>query len=71
MSNPDAPPEHDPTAPAYRLLFVGASNEVVGVERLTASSDDVALAVAEQLAATHPVELWDGIRFIEWFEPNA
>ncbi|MHB2205085.1 hypothetical protein [Methylobacterium sp. CM6257] len=70
MSNLDALPGHDPTTPVYRLLFIGASNEVLRVERLNASSDDVALAVAQQLAEAHPVELWDGIRFIERFDPS-
>lgn len=70
MNKLDTPARRDPTAPDYRLVFIGASNEVTRVERVTASSDDVAIAMAQQSAATDRVELWDSIRFIERFEPH-
>lgn len=70
MSNLDVLLESDAKAADYRLMFVGAFGEVINVERLNATSDEVAQTVAEQSASTHAVELWQGLRFIERFQPN-
>lgn len=70
MSNLDGAQRNARIAPNYRLLYISTSNEVIRVERLNASDDDVAIAVAQELAVTHFVELWDGMRFIERFEPQ-
>lgn len=70
MSNVDLLGGSNPKPPAYRLMFVGASGEVVDVERLNAPNDEVALTIAEQSAENYTIELWDGLRFIKRFKPK-
>jgi hypothetical protein len=55
----------------YRAILLDAKGNVVGIERLTVGSDDEALARAEAMAAGYAVELWDGLRFLEHFDPGC
>jgi hypothetical protein len=64
----------DPRAqPAHRYLaqVVAADGRVVRTERLAAATDDEALALAAALSGSHAVALWDGLRFLEHFDPRA
>ena len=57
-------------APArYRVLLLGAAGQVTRMVPIQANGDAHAERMAQSLADDHPVELWDGMRFIEQFEP--
>lgn len=56
--------------PSYRVLTLDADQNVSGVMHIKAADDASAKAVAERLAKECATELWDGLRFIEHFEPG-
>lgn len=55
----------------YRVVVLSTTKEVIRVERLSASSDEEAYALAQTLGDGHAIELWDGARFIEHFNQNS
>ncbi|WP_375462823.1 hypothetical protein [uncultured Methylobacterium sp.] len=60
-----------PQPPArYRALLLSAAGQVLRMEHLPASDDADAMRRARLLVDGHAVELWDGVRFIERFEPS-
>lgn len=56
---------------AYRVLILSASGHVLLSEPLSAADDSEAMALARQRSGTATVELWDGVRFMEHFPPQA
>ncbi len=57
-------------AVAYRVITLCADGNVLATHPLSASSDEEAAQLASALAADRAIELWDGLRFIEHFEPK-
>lgn len=55
---------------AYRVLVLSPSGRVLVNEPIAAASDTEAVAVARQRSGTAPIELWDGVRFMEHFPPR-
>ena len=53
--------------PRYRVILLGKSGEVLGMNRLHVGDDPTAIVEAKALVNGHAVELWDGVRFIEHF----
>jgi hypothetical protein len=59
----------DSTAtPCYRVQFIDLEGNVARTERLQATTDDEALALACTMTDGYAVELWDGLRFVEHFD---
>lgn len=56
---------------AYRVILLRKDGTVVGTVPVSARDDDLAIERAKALADGHAVELWDGLRFIEHFDPIA
>lgn len=56
--------------PAYRVLAMSRDETVIADVAVQAADDEEAIAVAKQLATGRVIELWDGLRFVERFEPN-
>lgn len=54
---------------AYCVLRLAADGRVLAIVPVPAESDLEALTLAETLKGGCTVELWDGLRFIERFEP--
>ena len=73
MPSDTASPSQSPsrTEPSYHVVLLGSAYEVLKVEHLNASSDDVAVAVAQELSGGRAAELWAGTRFIERFNPGV
>ncbi|WP_336486363.1 hypothetical protein [Methylobacterium nigriterrae] len=63
-------PGSEPAEPRYRVIVLSTCNEVIRTERLSASSDDEALSLIRPMVDGHALELWDGVRFIERFNPS-
>ncbi len=53
----------------YRALLLGSSGEIIALTALTARDDDDAMQIAGSMVDGRAVELWDGLRFIERFDP--
>ena len=58
-----------PSPPRYRVFILGSDNRVLRMEPIAVETDDEALSQARAFVDGHAVELWDGLRFIEHFEP--
>lgn len=56
---------------AYRAMTLTGDGRVAANVLLCAGSDLEALTAAKVLAGEFAVELWDGLRFIERFEPRT
>lgn len=56
---------------AYRVLILNERGHVLLSEPITAASDTEAMAMAQKRVGTAPVELWDGVRFMEHFTPQV
>lgn len=54
--------------PAYRAVVVDAQNTVVSVDALQATHLEEAAVLAQRMAATSTVYLWEGVRFIGRFQ---
>ena len=59
-----------PEPPAYRAMILDQVGNVLSNASLPARDDEVAKAQARTLVDGHAVELWDGLRFIEHFDPD-
>ncbi|GJE46830.1 hypothetical protein [Methylobacterium soli] len=55
----------------YRAFILDADQTVLRIEHLPAQDDDAALELARKLLDGRPIELWDGLRFIEHLDPGA
>jgi hypothetical protein len=55
----------------YRAFILDADETVLRIEYLPAQDDDTALDLARKLLDGRPIELWDGLRFIEHLDPGA
>lgn len=55
----------------YLVMMVCPRGSVLLITKFDAQSDDAALVVAQGLRNEHAVELWQGVRFIERFDPVA
>ncbi|KAB1077103.1 hypothetical protein [Methylobacterium soli] len=55
----------------YRAFILDADETVLRIEHLPAHDDDAALDLARKLLDGRPIELWDGMRFIEHLDPGA
>lgn len=53
----------------YRAMTLDACGRILSVERLSAPGDREAMDLARAMVDGHAVDLWDGLRFIECFEP--
>lgn len=65
------PPICPELPPAYRVLVLSPSGRVLLSEPIAAASDTEAAAMVRRRSGTAPVELWDGVRFIEHFPPQV
>ena len=61
----------DNMSPCYRALILTTDGRIAGTERLPSGNDDEASHAAWAMADKHAVDLWDGLRFIEHFEPRT
>lgn len=66
---PTPRPRH--TGTNYHVVLLGTAYEVLKVEHLNASSDDVAVAVAREISGSSAAELWAGTRLIERLNLSA
>ncbi|WP_336485676.1 hypothetical protein [Methylobacterium nigriterrae] len=55
----------------YRAFVLDADGNVLRIEHLTVQNDDAAISLAGAMVEGRVIELWDGLRFIEHFEPSA
>lgn len=55
--------------PCYRAVILDACGGAVLSTLVSASGDDEAMDKAQALIDGHAIDLWDGFRFIERFEP--
>ena len=53
----------------YRAFVVCPDGYVLNTLTFSAFGDDSASAIAEGMVDGHAIELWDGVRFIERFDP--
>jgi hypothetical protein len=60
-------PETSVTSSAYRALILLPDGRVFDTHSLMADDDDEAITLAEAMVDGHAVELWDGLRYIEYF----
>ncbi len=62
------PSQESDVGPHYLVQFIDLEGNVIRMERLTAATDEEALALASAMANGHAIELWDGLRFLEHFD---
>lgn len=55
--------------PAYRAMVIASDDRVVFQVPLPVRTDEAAKVVAQSMADVRTVEVWDGLRFIERFDP--
>jgi hypothetical protein len=53
----------------YRISIVGKAGHVVDVYEPLCVSDEEASHKAELLAQGRPVDIWQGDRWVAWFDP--
>ncbi|RYE97882.1 MAG: hypothetical protein EOO77_38250 [Oxalobacteraceae bacterium] len=64
------PPSAEPDrTPSYRAVVLDAYGGEVLNTPISAAGDDEAKGKARALVDGHALDLWDGLRFIERFEP--
>ncbi|TXN00296.1 hypothetical protein FV222_11945 [Methylobacterium sp. WL103] len=56
---------------AYRALILLPDGRVLDTNSLMATNDDEAIRLAEAMVDGHAVELWDGLRYIEYFAAKS
>ncbi|MBR0831411.1 hypothetical protein JQ596_38490 [Bradyrhizobium manausense] len=54
----------------YRAFVLTFEDDIIQSVDLVCATEENARLLAERLAETNPVELWDGPRRIERFEPR-
>lgn len=59
----------DDQPPRYRVIVLARNGEVLSTTRLDARNDMEAKILARSRVDGHALELWDGVRFIELFDP--
>jgi hypothetical protein len=62
-------PEEPGSEPAYRALLLSPEGSVIDMQTLIAADDEEAVQLAKAIVDGHAVDLWDGLRFIEHFDP--
>jgi hypothetical protein len=62
-------PEGPGSAPLYRALLLSPDGPVIDIQTLIAADDEEAVQLAKSIVDGHAVDLWDGLRFIEHFDP--
>src|SRR4051794_33953742 len=55
----------------YRAFVLDADGNVLRIEHLAVPNDDAAISLAGAMVEGRVIELWDGLRFIEHFEPST
>jgi hypothetical protein len=55
---------------SYRICFLAPDGHVGGAKLIFHSTDEEAVAVAEQLVDDRVVELWDHTRRVKRFDPK-
>lgn len=65
------PPDPKGRPPSYRAFVLTPDGRIACTQVLACESDAEALHAAAAVAETHGVDLWDGLRFIEHFEPRS
>ena len=68
-----APQSETAKPPVYRVMLLDADGRVLSNLPLPPSveSDERAKSTAQSMVDGHAVELWDGLRFIEHFDPKS
>ncbi|GJD93132.1 hypothetical protein OCOJLMKI_0322 [Methylobacterium iners] len=63
--------ESDPTSSArrYRALVLYENGRILKTVEFSAWGEGAALAIAKGMVNEHAIELWDGLRFLDRFEP--
>ena len=61
--------ERGPTS--YRAHILTQDGRIAGTKKLVVENDAEALHAVATMAESHAVDLWDGLRFIEHFEPKT
>lgn len=56
--------------PSYRALLLTVDGRIAGTKHLSGKTDAEASRAAAAIADEHAVDLWDGLRFVEHFEPR-
>ena len=59
--------ELDGADPRYRAVLIDVNGYTVATVQIEASGDDEAMVQAMALVDGHGVDLWDGVRFIEYY----
>lgn len=59
-----------PPQPAYRVVLIAKNGTVLGTVPVSVEGDEEGLERARSMVDGHAVELWDGLRFIEFFPPH-
>lgn len=54
--------------PCYRVQLIDLEGNVVRTERLQATTENEALALASAMTDGYAVEFWDRLRFVEHFD---
>ncbi|GLS44230.1 hypothetical protein [Methylobacterium brachythecii] len=57
-------------SPSYRVMLLDAEENVQALTPIPVLNDEAAKIVAMRMANGLAAELWDGLRFIERFDPN-
>ena len=55
--------------PVYKLQLLGKEAQRIASQEIEAADDYEAFEKATELAQDHPIEVWDGRRFIATAEP--
>ncbi len=61
------PPVIRSDAPRYRINFLNPDGTIFRTEVLEVPNDDDAIQAARRLMNGRALDLWDGLRFIEFF----
>lgn len=56
-----------PPKPAYLAMLISKASKLLGVVRLSAKDEEQAIWKAKSMVDGHAVELWDGLRYIDYF----
>lgn len=63
-------PETPVRSSMYRALFLLPDGEVIATRRLSAADDREAITLVKAMVDYHAVELWNGLRYVEYFVPE-
>lgn len=57
--------------PAYRVMLLARNGTLLGSVPISVCDDEHGRERARSMVDGHAVELWDGLRFIEYFPPHC